>query len=179
MQGEFNRSKDFNFIPQEFMRPGSGESKEDFLDRLKAAEQLLLDHHKEHRELANQSMNARGPDRSGQLWKVDSVKRDEWRRKLSESNKGKVFSDETKARMATAKMGRRNPKATPVKVWCPDGAEKLFETVTAAAAFLGVTQQALDLWLSGKVPWPGQGRLLRKKTAGLVRYRAELVTCNK
>jgi len=179
MQAEFNRCKEFSFLPQEFMRHGAKESEQDFRDRLKAAEQLLLDHHKENRELANRSMNARGPDKACHWWTISEVRRDEWVRKLSEAQKGRVFSEETKERMATAKKGHRNPKATPCRVWCPDGSATLFETVTAAAAFLGVTQQVLDLWLSGKVPWPGTGHKLRKKTAWLVPYRAELVPCDK
>jgi len=119
-------------------------------------------------------MNARGPDKACHAaWKIDSVRRDEWTSKLSEAQKERLrggMSDETKARMATAKMGRRNPKATPVLVRCPDGSTKHFETVTAAAGFFGVTQQAMDLWLRGKSSWPtagGKTKEHNRRLAGL------------
>ena len=43
----------------------------------------------------------------------------------------------------------------------PDGSRHEFECVTAAAKFLGVTQQAADLWLRGVTKMPGRGRHTR------------------
>ena len=66
------------------------------------------------------------------------------------------------AKQAVAKRGSRNLEARQVEVVTPDLNKRLFDTATEAASFLGVTQQLVDQWLSGKVALPGQGRTCRK-----------------
>lgn len=66
-------------------------------------------------------------------------------------------SAETREKMSKAKRGGRNARARAcVLRW--QEKEHHFETVTEAARWLGVKQQVLDLWIRGKVAWPGTGR---------------------
>lgn len=135
------------------LKRGADESVESFRDRLRAAEQELLDHYSCDPGITNLSMTACGPDT-----RVDMKAR--WRdpeyrnRMLRERG---APGEETRTKMAEAKRGMLNPKSRPVRVTWPDGREEVFPTGTAAAAEIGVSQQVVDLWLRGKLALPGRG----------------------
>lgn len=69
--------------------------------------------------------------------------------------RGRTLGETTRARMSEAKRGDRNPNATP----CEVGGVR-YPCVSDAARAIGVSQQALQQWLTGATPWPGTG--LRK-----------------
>ena len=129
-------------------------------DELRASEQRKLDELKSSPALCNISSNSRGPDKRPDMtakWQDPA-----WRKFISSRVIHRVVSDETRAKQAEAKRGSRNHKARQVEVVTPDLNKRLFDTATEAASFLGVTQQLVDQWLSGKVALPGQGRTCRK-----------------
>lgn len=75
----------------------------------------------------------------------------------------KPKSPETLKKMSIAKRGGRNVNARACVLEFR-GEEFRFDTGTGAADHFGVTQQTMDLWLRGIVPWPGKGK--RKPRAG-------------
>lgn len=93
----------------------------------------------------------------------------EYRAKMIEVLKNRRFSDESKRKMAEAKRGKRNPNARACIVTF-GGERKRFESATQAAAHYGVTQQAMEGWLSGKNGWPtagGKTRQQNRRLAGM------------
>jgi hypothetical protein len=82
---------------------------------------------------------------------------------------------ETRQKMAAAKTGARNPKSRPVIVTKPDGSTETFPSTTAAAKFFGTSQQMLEQWIKGLVPWPGTGQFVRHKYAWIADYSAKMV----
>lgn len=77
--------------------------------------------------------------------------------------RGREVREDTRARHRAAKCGGLNPRARRCWIRLDDGGSRHhFPTVSAAAMWLGVPQQVLDLWLRGVVPWPGGGRRSRK-----------------
>ena len=71
--------------------------------------------------------------------------------------KGGAVSLESRSKMAEAKRGSRNPKARPCQVGFA-GELRVFPCGASAAAHFKVSQQVMDLWLRGEVPWPGTGK---------------------
>jgi len=130
-------------------------------DELRASEQRKLDELKGDPALCNTSSNSRGPDKRPDMtakWQDPA-----WRALISSRSKHrKPLSDETRQRMAAAKRGSRNHSARPVVLTRPDGTVEHHDTATSAAASLGVSQQLVDQWLSGKSALPGRGRTCRK-----------------
>lgn len=138
----------------------SGETDTEHRERLRAAEQVLIDRLWGQPGLANRSRNSRGPDNRElmrTLWQNPEY-RARW---VKQIRSRPPVSDETRKRMAAAKRGARNAKARPVLVTWPDGRQQRFDTATDAAAAIGVSQQLCQMWLAGKVRQPEEGRLKR------------------
>lgn len=146
----------------------NGETDDELKATLRTMEQELLDMYKGHVNLTNKSTNARGPD-NGQLmkqkWQNPAFR--EYMTNLLKEKKKTSPTSETRAKMGAAKRGARNPNATPVRVTMPDNTIHFFDTTTEAAQHLGVSQQRVNGWLSGKVALPGRGKYLRHKTEHL------------
>lgn len=68
---------------------------------------------------------------------------------------------------AKNKAATREANNKAVELTMPDGGVEIFESITVAAEEIGVRQNTLSRWLTGERPWPGQGKLLRKKLAHL------------
>lgn len=177
LQTAYNLSGECRFVPFEFMKPGPRENDDDFRSRLRDAEQKLIDIHKADPQFCNKSRSAFGPD-NGEIIKARWNDPD-YRKQKVESATGRVASETSRLRMAAAKRGAKNPVARAVVVTCPDGSEKRFPTVTDAAEFFKVTQQLFDLWLKGKVAWPGTGRSTKEANRWIIGYTAKVESCNK
>jgi hypothetical protein len=135
----------------------------DHRDRLRAGEQLLLDAHAGDPCLANVSTssihNSNIAEVTAARWRDQEYRGEQVRR--MKARRGDAILPETRKRMSEAKKGKRNHKSTSCLTTF--GGETLFfESVNLAAAHHGVSQQAMDLWMRGKVAWPGTGRLPAK-----------------
>lgn len=154
----FSKVRCAGFVPLEFIHRLPGESDADYSERLRVAEQRHL----------GKSGVAVGPDPSEFVkspW-CDPAYR---AARLAEMRERRgPITEETRRKMSESKKGRRNPNSRPVIVTDPDGIETEFDSVTAVAEFFGVTQQTMDLWMSGKVKWPapGKGRKVNRWVAG-------------
>jgi hypothetical protein len=130
----------------------------DHRDRLRAAEQLLLDAHAGDPCLANASTSSIHNSGIGELlaarWRDPEFRAANL--PLFMSRLGVEVLPETRKKMSEAKRGKRNYKATPCFTHF-NGESHTFETVSEAAAHHGVSQQTMDLWMRGIVPWPGTG----------------------
>lgn len=73
------------------------------------------------------------------------------------ARRGDAVSAESRAKMAAAKSGANNPRATPVEITL-NGETHTFPAASNAADFLKVPQQVFDLWIRNKVAWPGAGK---------------------
>ena len=167
----FAKHETYSWLVTDYLARWEGESDEAFRDRLRVLEQRRLDDVKGHPNLANASGNSRGPDAR------DDMKRrwenPEYREMMSGVQKWRLRNgvpETTREKMAEAKRGGNNPKAREVEVMCPDGNRKSFGSATEAAQFFGVSQQAMDLWIRGVVPWPN-GHRTRNKNKWIAAYR--------
>lgn len=111
----------------------------------------------------NVSENAYGNSRAGEITKAN-WQDPRYRAKIIAANTGRIPSAETRAKMAEAKKGARNSNARRCSLDLR-GETMEFETATAAAKHYGTSQQTMDLWLRGVVPWPGKGPRKPKKTS--------------
>lgn len=96
----------------------------------------------------------------GPEWRAAQVARKKERR-------GDLVSAETRAKMASAKRGDRNPNARGCRISF-GGTVLDFTTATDAARHYGVSQQTMDLWLRKVVPWPGTGKRKPRSGAHLI-----------
>lgn len=135
------------------------DSDKDFYARIKFHEQRLLDEHHGKDYCCNMSASSVHNSTIGDLmrekWK-DSAFRASMIEKM-QARRGEGVSVETREKMAAAKRGARAPRARSCTLRFK-GEELRFPTGQAAADHFGVSQQSMDLWLKGKVPWPGTGR---------------------
>lgn len=172
LQAAFDACGEAAFIPFRFIKRELDESDESFRDRLRAAEQLLLDTHWDSPGRCNRSPSAYGPDNGEVVRKMWD--RPGFREMMSKIAREKVVTPETRVRMSQAKRGSKNPNAREVLVSCPDGSKRFFPTGVAAAEFFGVTQQLFDQWMKGVTAWPGTGkRGPREANRWIVGYSAE------
>lgn len=147
---------------------------------LKAAEQRFLNKHFGKGRCANLSSSSRYNSRIGE------VMREKWRdpeyraaMRLKMAARAPATA-ETREKMRVQKTGANNARARRVRLhWEGDTWE--FPTATDAAKHLGVPQQVIDLWLRGKVAWPGGGRrphnAAAKQWIGLTGEYADSITC--
>jgi hypothetical protein len=149
------------------MRRKPGETKEVFRERLRTAEQEMIDFCLKDTlpekgglgyVLCNESHNAWGPDK-----KVKRYFSPEARARISIAAKGRVISENARKKMAEAKRGSRNLKSVRVVAYQHSHGWKKFDTVTAAAEWLGISQQLASLWISKKT-WRGKNRRIVKIT---------------
>lgn len=139
-----------------------GELDTELRDKLRAAEQELLDLYKGNERLANKSLNARGPDTRQDM--KEKWKNPAFRKMMKEALANRPApSKETREKMAQAKRGENNHKSRPVTVVWPCDKPQHYACGADAAKALGVTQQLVDAWLKGIVALPGRGRTCRKK----------------
>lgn len=131
-------------------------------DKLRTAEQALLDKHAGNDNLCNLSTNARSPSDRPDL--TAKWKQPEFRAKMLQVIHNRPSpSQETRKRMSNAKLGGNNHKARSVCITWQDGNKERFASGREVARKLGVTQQLVDAWLKGIVMQPGQGKTCRKK----------------
>jgi hypothetical protein len=135
----------------------------DHRDRLRAAEQLLLDAHAGDPCLANASTssihNSNIAEVTAARWRDPEFREKQVKR--LKARRGDAVLPKTRKLMSEAKKGKRNHKSTPCFTTF-NGETLFFESVNQAATHHGVNQQAMDLWMRGKVAWPGTGRLPAK-----------------
>ena len=135
IQAAFNETGEFSFHIIELLDVDSD---------MRPAEQALIQQHREHPHLCN-IRDAETTYLSDEVF--DAIRA---------ASPGRYDrSAAARERIAESKRGIRNPKARTVIVTHPDGSEVEHPTQTAAAAFFGVSQQALQQWMSGKIAWPG------------------------
>lgn len=95
---------------------------------------------------------------------IGEVMREKWKNPVfreatvarMKQRRGDAISAETRAKMAEAKTGARNPKSCPCFTVF-EGFKKNFDSASEAARYHGVSQQLMQQWLSGAVAWPGSG----------------------
>lgn len=166
LQAAFDASGEFHFVTLETIKRKPNEDSKAFSDRLKSAEQKLIKEWKWSDDMCNEYLNPWGPGKGhGKGRKMPP----EVRSAISERNRN--ISDETRSKMSAAKIGSRNAKSRPIRVITPDGSEISFESVSSAAAFFGVKQQVMDLWVRGVMAWPGSSRKTRKKNLWIAEYK--------
>lgn len=120
---------------------------------IRAAEQALLDDLHGTPGCCNASKTSIGATNP----RPDAVLRwqnPEFRAKMKLARDNYRPSEGTRKLMGDAKRGANNPKARAV-VLVFKGVESHHPSATAAAIHVGATQQAMHLWLSGQVRWPG------------------------
>ena len=148
-----------------------------FSNALKSAEQVVLDFYSGNPMLANKSPNAFGPD-NGEL--LSKVMREKWEIPMFRNYQEilretpRICDAETREKMAAAKRGARNVNSRPVIVTHPDKSTTSFPCVSDAAKFFKVSQQIMDLWIRGVVPWPGMGRRTKKENDWIAEYSAKI-----
>jgi hypothetical protein len=96
---------------------------------------------------------------------------EEIREMVGEVRKTITRSERTRQRIAASKQGAKHPRARAVIVTAPNGEETEYPTVTAAAAFFKVSQQAMDQWMRGVVAFPGKDPRVGKEW--IWNYKAE------
>lgn len=93
--------------------------------------------------------------------------------------KGSTISAETRRKMSAAKMDAANPKARACETTF-NGETLRFHSTAAAGRHHGVSQQAMEAWLSGRSAWPkatGRTKRQNRRLAGLAgRYLPDATT---
>ena len=116
-------------------------------------EQKLLDKYAKDKNLANHSLNSRYPTSRPDLAKKWQNK--DFREKMLNVIKNRPpLKAVTREIMSLKKMGSKNPKSKSLVVTYPSGELTEFGSVSLAAKHLKVSQQALDLWVRGKMNLP-------------------------
>lgn len=160
LQAAWNEYQDFRFTVLTLIPAKDCDEGRDHAERLKFHEQLLLDQLFSDPACCNASENSRyNTGISGVMktkW-LDPEFRVAASRRLREGRQGRPASQETRAKMSSAKLGSRNPRSRKCWVQLPGKPRVEYACVTSAAAAIGVKQQLLDLWLTGGSPWPGSG----------------------
>jgi hypothetical protein len=138
-----------------------------FKERLRTAEQETIDFCLRNTPsvkgglgyvLCNESHNAWGPDKN-----VKRYFSPEARARMSAAAKGRTISENTRKKMAEAKRGSRNLKSVRVVAYRHSYGLKEFDTVTAAAEWLGISQQLGSMWIAKKT-WRRKNRRSVKTT---------------
>lgn len=134
------------------------DSDHDHRKRLQFHEQLALDEHFARPGCTNESESSRFNSNIGRITKAN-WQQPEFRAAQLERLKTQARNPtpEARAKMAKAKTGAANPMARPCTI-LHNGETLRFPACRNAAQHFGVTAQAMDNWLSGASPWPGQGK---------------------
>jgi hypothetical protein len=152
------------------------ESDKDHLTRLKFHEQLALDAEFNHPDCANESNNSRynstAADHMRAKWN-DPAWRESTSAKIRDAARNRQISDDTRQKMAEAKRGGKNHKSRPCVIH-HGGKSIRFDCTSEAARHFNATQQAMDAWLKGAIPWPGTGPR-KPKRADLIGMTGEFV----
>jgi hypothetical protein len=176
LQKSFSAGGDLRLLKKSFLSIEEGETDDDFRDRLRCSEQTLLDDHWGDPKLANRSPNSRGPNNGEAMLK-------RWQdpdyyakmKPFIDARKGVPVSAETRKKMSEAKRGSRNTNSRKVAIHGPEGVQ-VFVCASDAARFLGVSQQNLQSWMTGKSPWPGTSSREPKREHNHIKsYSAEFV----
>lgn len=174
IQKAFNQSGECSFTPIQFLKKSPVESDSEFRDRLRAAEQSLINEQIGDQFFENKSIYARHSGLGGaalqKLWQDP-----ETRKIMIERLKARTSnpSPETREKMSRAKRGINNPNSRPVIVTHPDGSTQIFPSTSEAAAFFQTSQQLFDTWIKKTAPWPGTGKFVRAKYAWITNYSAQ------
>jgi len=174
LQNAYAPDKNVEFIPLEFIHRTEGDSLDDYTLRLRIAEQMLLDRYRGDPFLCNMNVFASSVDFCKSRW-ADPEYRNQMLALMREI-RGPA-TEESRRRMSLAKKGSKNIKSRKVIVTDPDEMEMEFDSLTEVAAFFGVTQQLMSLWMTGGVKWPSpnKGRKVNRWVAG---YRAVFAQTN-
>jgi hypothetical protein len=161
LQAAWDEHQDFQFTVLTLIPAKDDDVGRDHTERLKFHEQILLDQLFADPGCCNASESSRYNTT------LSGVMKAKWRdpefrvtatRKLREARKANPVGPETREKMAAAKRGLAGPAARPCVLQLPGSdVELAFESVSEAAAFVGVSQQAMQGWVTGRTPWPGLG----------------------
>lgn len=175
LQAAYNQHGTYEFTITERIFIRGKQTEREFMDRLKDEEQKLIDEHAGDINLCNKSLNSRAPDK----WcdHVNALRKawqdPEFRARMTAKAASRApVSEESRRKMAAAKMGDNNHQSRPVIVTHPDGRTERFPSAREASKFFRVTQQCMDQWLKGITAWPGTGRITREKNRWIIPYRA-------
>lgn len=161
LQAAWNEHQDFQLVVLTLIPAKDHDAGRDHAERLKFYEQRLLDESFHDSNCCNASESSRYNTTLSDAMKAkwcDPEFRVSTTRKLREARKANPVGPETREKMAAAKRGLAGPAARPCVLQLPGSdVELAFESVTEAAAFVGVSQQAMQGWVTGRVPWPGLG----------------------
>lgn len=158
LQAAYDECREYEFIMLlEIPTYPARDTGNDHRDRLEHHEQKLINQHWGDPFLCNASNSAR--HNSG----IGAVMKERWQDPEFRANQiaimnanRKPVSAETKAKMSESKRGAKHPRARAVRMQF-QGAELDFPTTTQAAAHFKVSQQTMNLWIKGKIQWPGKG----------------------
>jgi hypothetical protein len=161
LQAAWSEHQDFRFTVLTLIPAKDCDRGRDHAERLKFYEQRLLDESFNDPDCCNASESSRYNTT------LSGVMKAKWRdpefrvtatRKLRAARKANPVGPETREKMAAAKRGLAGPAARPCVLQLPGSdVELAFESVSEAAAFVGVSQQAMQGWVTGRTPWPGLG----------------------
>lgn len=175
LQAAWDFFEDAEFIITQEVRPKGWDKEDTGRDRARMLEHEQIQIHFGTEFCCNQSSSAYSNSGIGDFFKA-RWQDEEFRAKAIErlkARRGFHVTKDTRAKMAIAKTGAKNAKARACTLTLR-GVALGFETASAAATHFGVSQQTMHLWLSGEVPWPGEGRLPRNAQAKtLVGLRGE------
>ena len=165
LQAAFNEHQSYEFTILTEIPRKHDDSDKDHSARLKLNEQWLLNTHNGDANLANGSSSATHNSTIGdwlkEKWQAPEFRSSQLTR--LKARHGDAVSKETRLKMSNAKKGAKNAKSRPCSINF-NGETKRFESSLAAADHYGATQQAMDQWLKGKIPWPGTGPRKPKRT---------------
>lgn len=161
LQAAWDEHQDFRFTVLTLIPAKDCDEGRDHTERLKFHEQILLDGHFSDPLCCNASESSRYNTGISDVMKakwLDPEFRVVHLRKLRAFRERNPVTLETRAKMAAAKRGLRGPTSRPCVLNFVGGESQFFESAAEAARSVGVSQQAMHGWLSGKVSWPGHRR---------------------
>jgi hypothetical protein len=165
LQVAYNASQSYEFIVLTEIPRKEDDSDKDHAARLKLNEQWLIDAHQGDPLLTNGSTSSTHNSTIGD-WLKEKWQDPEFREKQItrlKARRGDAISEETRRKMSEAKKGANNAKSRPCIIHF-NGESKRFASVLEAADHYGASQQSMDQWLKGTIPWPGTGPRKPKRT---------------
>lgn len=169
LQAAWDKHQSARFIIIQETQPKTWLKGDDGRDRARMLEHEEIQKHFGTEFCCNQSASAYGNTMLGEVMR-EKWKDGEYRERTVarlRNRRGSAVSVECRRKMALAKTGAKNSKARSCTLNFR-GETMTFATCTDAAAHFGVTQQAMNLWLTGGAVWPGQGRTPRSSQARML-----------
>lgn len=165
LQAAYDASKSYSFTIIHEIAPKQNESAKDHTARLKFNEQILLNEHAGNPSLANTSESSTHNSTIGD-WMKAKWQDPEFRAAQItrlKARRGSAVSEESRRKMSESKKGANNVNSRTCIIHF-NGKSTRFESVRDAAIHHNVSQQAMDQWLKGIIPWPGTGQRKPKRS---------------